>query len=211
MARISSILTVFGLRDSRDRRRGRLTFAVVLYFFLLTGGAISYAQERAAKAVIVFYSWSGDTERVVKILKEKTGSDTLCIRPSVPYPHDYMATLERAREEKKRLYDAGEYPPIHPTEKILEAYDTIIVCYPVWLGKMAFPMQSFLRIHADTFAGKDIALITLSGKSPGEKTLPDAGRLCPGSRVLGLLSIKRADKEGEPRMIDLFITRVLHK
>lgn len=188
-----------------------MAFAVVLSFFLLTGGAVSYAQEDAAKAVIVFYSWSGDTERVVKMLKEKTGSDTLRIRPSVPYPRDYAATLERAKGERARLYDAGEYPPIRVTKKGFEAYDLVIVCYPVWLGKMAFPMQSFLRLHADSLAGKDIALITLSGKSPGEKTLPDAGRLCSGSRVIGLLSIKRADREDAPRMVDSFIARVLHK
>ncbi len=145
------------------------------------------------------------------MLKEKTGADTLRIRPSVPYPRDYAATLKRAKEEKSRLYDAGEYPPIRTTEKDLEVYDLVIVCYPVWLGKMAFPMQSFLRLHADTLAGKDIALITLSGKSPGEKTLPDAGRLCPGSRVIGLLSIKRADREDAPRMVDSFIARVFHK
>lgn len=115
------------------------------------------------------------------MLKEKTGSDTLRIRPSVPYPRDYAATLERAKGERARLYDAGEYPPIRATERGFEAYDLVIVCYPVWLGKMAFPMQSFLSLHADSLAGKDIALITLSGKSPEKRRCPTRGDCAPGA------------------------------
>lgn len=185
------------------------TFIVAVLFgvFLLSSGTI-FAQKQQKKALIIYYSWTGDTERAVGLLKDRINAPSIKVEPLLPYPTDYKETLGRARDEKKKLYDLGEYPEVSTPKASLKNIDTVYICYPVWIGKMAFPMQSYLRLISDQLIGKKVALITLSGKSPGEKTMPDAVRLCSQSKILGLLSIKKENQKDIPLLLNTFLSQI---
>lgn len=193
------------------RRSNPLSKCGVAFFAALVVSAFSVlnlsAQEAPSRSLLIYYSWGGDTERVVHHLQTMTKGDLLRVKPAVPYPSDYRETVNRAKEEKNALYDEGIYPDVKVSDEKVDPddYDRIFICYPLWLGKMAFPMQSFLKSEAEQLKGKEVAIVVLSGKSDGEKTRPDFERLCPDAKPLGLLTIRRADKERESDLLRDFL------
>ncbi len=152
-------------------------------------------QEKPTKQLIVYFSWSGNTEKVAAALQKAVGGKPVRIEPQTPYPENYMETVLRARAEKNAIYERNDYPAIRTRLDDMEAYDTVFICYPLWLGKVAMPMQTFLHNHREMLKGKTVIPVCSSGKSPASKTLPDLKRLCPSCIVSGLFSIKREEME----------------
>jgi len=65
------------------------------------------------------------------------------IRPASPYPEDYLATVEQARQER----DRGFEPILEARVLNMVAYDTVYLGFPIW-GKTAPPViRSFLKAH----------------------------------------------------------------
>ena len=56
----------------------------------------------AEKALIVYFSWSGNTENVAKNIAEATGFDLFEIKTAKAYPEDYDAVLDLAKKEQNR-------------------------------------------------------------------------------------------------------------
>lgn len=185
-------------------------FLVVLLLGVCYGhNSYASVQVRSDKYLIVYYSWSGKTERIAHLLHARIGGTLVKVEPVAPYPEDYRGTVDRSQLEKVLIYDKNEYPAIKTRVENMEEYDVIFVCYPIWLGKMAMPMQSFLYLHSTGLKGKVIAPITSSGKTPGAKTQSDLDRLCPDAKkMVEILSITR-DREGDTeQMLSEWITKL---
>ena len=50
--------------------------------------------ETAAKSLVVYFSWSGNTENVAKSIQSQTDSDIFEIVPSTPYSGDYDTVVD---------------------------------------------------------------------------------------------------------------------
>ena len=50
------------------------------------------------RALIVYYSHSGNTEQIAHCIQEKTRGDLLKIEPQVAYPTDYHTVVEQAKK-----------------------------------------------------------------------------------------------------------------
>ncbi len=50
----------------------------------------------AAKSLVVYFSWSGNTEKVAKSIQSQTGSDIFEIVPETPYSDDYDTVVDQA-------------------------------------------------------------------------------------------------------------------
>ena len=57
------------------------------------------------KKLVVYYSYTGNTKKLAKIIAEKIGAETLEIETETPYSDDYDLVVENAKAEirKKRL------------------------------------------------------------------------------------------------------------
>lgn len=174
--------------------------SLLVCLFILWGGAVSAVAASRSKMLVVYFSWGGNTEYVAQLIGEALPASVLKVDPKDPYPHNYPETLLRVRAEKKTIYEEGAYPPIKTKVERLGDYGIIIICYPLWLGKVAMPMQSFLHSHGAELDGKVIVPICTSGKSAGRKTLSDVLRLCPQSHVATLMCIKRDEM---PRAVEI--------
>ncbi|WP_434311176.1 flavodoxin [Hominifimenecus sp. rT4P-3] len=82
--------------------------------------------ETGSKSLVVYFSWSGNTENVAKAIQKQTDSDIFEIVPATPYSDDYDTVLDVAKEEQRN--DAR--PAIADNITNMADYDVIYVGYP---------------------------------------------------------------------------------
>ncbi|HUD34292.1 MAG TPA: flavodoxin [Variovorax sp.] len=118
---------------------------------------------RLEKPVLVaYFSRSGNTRVVAGLLKRALGADLFEILPATPYPEDYLATVEQARQER----DRGFEPTLKDRVSDMERYATVLLGLPVW-GETAPPIvRSFLSAH-DLTGKTVIPFITHGGYGLG--------------------------------------------
>lgn len=78
------------------------------------------------KTLIVYFSWSSNTQRMANTIKEQTGGDILEIVPVNAYPTDYTKCTEVTLEER----DNNARPAIQNLPDSIEKYDNILIGYP---------------------------------------------------------------------------------
>jgi flavodoxin len=104
------------------------------------------------KTLIAWFSWSGNTEAVVKHMAEKTGADTFRIERTEAYPTDY----DECADEAKKEVDDKVYPSIKGLPGNFDQYETIIVAVPVWWYTAPMPVFTFLEKSGLDFSGKTV-------------------------------------------------------
>lgn len=78
-----------------------------------------------SSALIVYFSWSGNTEAVEQEIQNQTGADLFEIVPVEPYTDDYDELLDIAQEEQS----SDARPAIAETVD-LSGYDTVYLGFP---------------------------------------------------------------------------------
>jgi flavodoxin len=147
--------------------------------------------KKAAKMLIVYYSWSNNTRKIANEIHSIVGGDMIEITLTTPY----AATTDQqlypiAQEELRAIDNNGIYPSISTVVENLADYDTVFVGYPLWYSRMATPMQAFLHTHGSQLADKTIVLFCTSASSGISGTIADARRLCPDAGFTEALWIR---------------------
>lgn len=105
-----------------------------------------------ASTLIVYYSYSGTTQRVAERLQALTGGTVYELTLANPYTGDSYDVSDRVFAER----DAGEMPELAGELPNLSEYDTILIGTPVWNDSMANPIISYLE--QTDFNGKTVSL-----------------------------------------------------
>lgn len=135
------------------------------------------------KALVVYFSWSGNTEAVASEIQSQTGADVFELIPEEPYTDDYDTLLDIAQEEQR----SGARPAISGTMEGLENYQVIYVGFPNWWGDM--PMLLYRFFDDYDLSGKTIAPFCTSGGSGLSDTINSIRELEPEATVLDGLHI----------------------
>lgn len=186
-----------------------MTFVRFLWMAIVLQIASLLPATAEERPLVVYFSWSGNSAQVARELARITNGRLVEVQPVVPYPSTYPETLIRVRNERNALYERGEYPRIRPIDLPSESSSILFVCYPLWLGKMAMPMQSFLNKHSAWLKGRVIAAVCATGKSAASKTQADLSRLCPESQLVEMLEIKRNEMDSLHLRLRAWVGRVL--
>lgn len=141
------------------------------------------------KYLVVYYTWSNNTEAVANELHSIIGGDLIEVTPSTPYTTDYNTMLTIGQQELNAIDNSGTYPAINTNIDSFNDYDVVFIGYPLWYSRMATPMQSFLHNHASKLSETRIALFCTSASSGMSGTVTDAHRLCPEATFLENLRI----------------------
>lgn len=143
------------------------------------------AGENAANggALVVYFSWSGNTENVAKAIAAQTGADLYEIVPEEAYVDDYNTLLDIAGEEK----ESGARPAIAGTIEDISQYEMIYVGYPNWWADM--PMILYTFFDSYDLSGKTVAPFCTSGGSGLSGTVNRIRELEPDAEVLDGLHI----------------------
>ena len=141
-----------------------------------------------SRTLVTYFSRSGNTRVVAGLIHRKLGTDLFEIRPTYPYPEDYLATVEQARQER----DSGYEPSLEAKVSRIAEYDTVFLGFPIW-GETTPPViRSFLSAH-DVSGKTLIPFVTHGGYGPGDSQSVIA-RHAPKSRLLAGF-VMEADQE----------------
>lgn len=83
----------------------------------------------------------GNTQIVAEYAAEALGADLFEIKARKAYPTDHMELIREAQREQ----DAGERPELVGLPANWDGYDTVLLGYPNWWGKLPMPVVSFLE------------------------------------------------------------------
>lgn len=146
-----------------------------------TGSDRSEAND--AKALIAYFSRSGNTREVATEIQKQTNGEIFEIIPEKPYTEDYDTMLEIGKEEQQKK----TRPAISGAIDDLENYNVIFLGYPIWWGDMPMILYTFLDSY--DLSGKTIIPFCTSGNSGLSRTLDSIQGLEPDATVLNGLHI----------------------
>ena len=136
------------------------------------------------------------------IREDITGGDIFEIVPAQPYPSQYRATTEQAREELDNNY----LPAIKNQINNLSSYDTIILVYPIWWGTIPQIVKRFLQDN--DFSGKTIAPIGTHEGSRLGRSVTDIKALCPNSTITEGLDVRGGSVSGARNTVRDWINKI---
>lgn len=93
------------------------------------------------KIIIIYYSQTGQSKRIAKLLGNKLHADLSEIRTVRTYDDDMWKADEEAKEELR----TGQLPELAGTLPDISGYDTVIIGGPVWAQTISNPLLSYLE------------------------------------------------------------------
>lgn len=136
------------------------------------------------KILVVYFSHSGNTRVIANQIHELAGGDIFELQPVAPYPADYNAVVQQAKEELQ----SDLKPKLKTKLKNIGEYDTVFIGSPNWWGTVAGPVRTFLADY--DLAGKTVApFITHEGSGLGSSAR-DIAKRCPKATVVEGLAVR---------------------
>lgn len=122
-------------------------------------------QPETGKTLVVYYSASGNTERVGKDIAEAAGADLFEIVPTEVYTsEDLNWTNPDSRVSREHDDESLRDVPLTTTEvPDWDSYDTVFIGYPIWWGIAAWPVDTFVKNN--DFTGKTVIPFATSSSS----------------------------------------------
>jgi len=139
------------------------------------------------KILVAYFSHSGNTREIANQIHKSVNDDIFEIQAVKPYPQDYDAVVEQARQE----LDSGYKPALKTKIENIKSYDLVFIGYPIWWGTFPAPVKTFLSEY--DFSGKTIVpFCTHEGSGLG-RSVADISNLCPKSTLLDAVAIQGRD------------------
>ncbi len=122
-------------------------------------------QPETGKTLVVYYSASGNTERVGKDIAEAAGADLFEIVHTEVYTSDDLDwTNPDSRVSREHDDESLRDVPLTTTEvPDWDSYDTVFIGYPIWWGIAAWPVDTFVKNN--DFTGKTVIPFATSSSS----------------------------------------------
>lgn len=193
-----------GARAPRTRREFLRTaafgIATVAAAPLLRGHTAHAAAQGGKSMLIVYFSHSGNTRRLAACIQRLTGADRAEIRPLTPYPQEYDAVVDLAKQEQRR----NARPPIAALQPDPAAYDTLFLGYPSWWGTFPMPVATFLETCP--MGGKTLVPFCTHEGSRLGRSEQDLRRLCPQARLLRGFEVRGSRVDGAEPAVKAWLT-----
>ena len=153
------------------------------------------------RTLVVYYTYSGVTEELAQEIADNCGGTLLQVEDHGNYPRPESQTTYNYANNERSQINAGNWPEIKTSVESFDAWDAIIICTPLWNGKMANPMLTFLHNHADKLNDKQVALAVTSWSSGPNGVVTDAHNTLPNSSFIGTtLHINYQHRDDIPEM-----------
>lgn len=163
--------------DSSRRAVVTALASLPLIGFAARSSGAGDARLTGSRTLVAYFSRSGNTRVIAGLIHRALGTDLFEIQPAKPYPEDYLATVEQARQER----DSGYEPALQARVDNMAAYDSVYLGFPIW-GETTPPIiRAFLSAH--DLSGKAlIPFLTHGGYGPGNSPSVLASH-APGARI----------------------------
>lgn len=151
------------------------------------------------KTLVLYYSQTGNTQKVAEAIQEKVGADIEAVVPVIPYDGDYNSTIERGRVE---LFE-GKFPEIKPLNVNVADYDVVFIGFPVWFGTYATPIETLL--NTIDLKGKKIVPFCTFGSGGLDSSSKNMAEKLPESEILPGYGVRAARIDAIEAEIDQFL------
>lgn len=115
------------------------------------------------KTLVAYFSCTGNTEAVAKMIAEEEGATLYRIEPEQPYTAADLDWEDKSSRSTIEMNDSTSRPAIKATLKDADRYDTIFLGYPIWWDQAPRVINSFIEQYK--FAGKRVIPFATSGGS----------------------------------------------
>ena len=122
-----------------------------------------------SKKLVAYFSASGVTESVAKMLAEAADADLYEIKPKVPYTKADLNWMDKNARSTVEMNDKSSRPALADDDAKVADYDVVFLGFPIWWYVAPTIINTFLEKY--DFAGKTIILFATSGSSGFGKTL----------------------------------------
>ena len=140
--------------------------------------------------LVAYFSWSGNTEQMAKMIQENIGADLFEISPATAYTDDYNALLEQAQQEQSD----NARPEISAEVENWDDYDVVFVGYPNWWNDAPMIIYTFLESY--DWSGKTLIPFCTSGGSGFGQSLDSVEESSAGAVMGEGLHVMGDDVEG---------------
>ena len=142
-----------------------------------------------ADAIVIYFSRSGNTENLVRMIQGQINADILELTISHPYPEDYDETVARANQERENQ----EFPEINTEIPDLSQYERVYLVYQTWAMSLSHPIISFLENYGELLDGKIIYPFSSNAGYGEGDSLERIQELLPNSSIEQSFSIEDKD------------------
>jgi len=153
-------------------------------------------RDRAIRACVIFYSYSGITRGIAEGIGNASGCDLIEVKTKNPYSSFSVYTTGVLHSRK------GACDPIEPEVIDVSGYDFLIIGTPVWAWKPSPAINAAVRALKGC-EGKTAVIFTTCSNQPGEalpilsKALSDRGVRVMAEISLDAKDTKNPDAGGE--------------
>ncbi len=95
------------------------------------------------KTLVVYFSYTGNTRMIAKLIQSKLNCDILELKPVIPCSNDYQTVVD----EEQRLEGSNHLLEIQDINVNLDDYDKIIIGTPVWWYKESPVVRTILTYN----------------------------------------------------------------
>lgn len=122
-------------------------------------------ESTVGKALVVYYSASGNTRRVAEAIAQAAGADLFEIVPTEVYTSDDLNWRNQgSRVSREHDDESLRDVPLTTTEiPDWDSYDVVFIGYPIWWGIAAWPVNNFVK--ANDFSKKTVIPFATSSSS----------------------------------------------
>ena len=138
--------------------------------------------------LLVFYSLSGTGRRAAEALaamRDWRLAEIVEPAPRTGFVGTLRCVVDSLLRRRVPIHYRGPYPG---------SYTTVVLISPVWAGRMAAPMRSFIAKHAAELP--NVALLTVMGGRGAPEVVAEAGRLLGRSPILSTAFTTREIEDG---------------
>lgn len=155
-------------------------FIVVL--FSSCGSVDSENSENTSQTAVVYFSATGTTAEIAKMIADETESDLFEIVPQIPYSSDDLNYNDDNCRANMEQNDDSARPEISNDLSVVESYDTVYLGYPVWWGTIPRIIQTFIENY--DLSDATVYTFCTSGGSGIEKSISDLQTMYPDVNIV---------------------------
>ena len=134
------------------------------------------------KTLVAYFSASGQTAKLAKILAGVTGGDLFEIAPETAYTAADLDWMDKKSRSTIEMKDPKSRPAIAGKVADMAQYDTVFVGFPIWWYQAPRIIETFLESY--DFSGKTVIPFATSGGSGMGKTNEKLAPSCTGAKLL---------------------------
>lgn len=134
------------------------------------------------KALVTYFSATGNTAKAAKTLAEAAGADIYEIKPAVPYTKEDLNWQDKQSRSSTEMSDKSSRPKLADKDANIADYDVVFVGFPVWWYIAPTIINSFLESY--NFCGKKIVLFATSGSSGFGRAVEFLEPSAPGATII---------------------------